>query len=428
MDGLTPKQRVLILLDQCLATGVKGRVAEIVRRARDEVDQRSDFSDSYFANAAADVSDPRYPGLVFKVGKRSRRWIYRYTPRGQRSTKQLTLGHFPTMTAAEARLAWQRQREPDGQDRAEIEVSTVALSIAELINRYRHYAKQFRPDWRREMALLEQHLGDRFGQWDALALSQTEVSQLLTMAQQQAQQRGGHGQGAKEKLLAVIRHLYDVARGISDYQDSSLPWLDRQHANPTEGLSVSRPTPMRIPLFASDVGRYLKALTGLPLNEDVKALLQLQVSSAAPFSMLCRLQWQQIDWQQRLIRFQQANGSVVWQPLSQQALQMLDLRRRQQRQSSVWVFTAISQQHKPMPLRYPSQLLASLREHLQLPSHFTATALVRFALEWHRQQGGGIGQVGLPVSDSHIKLIPASSLTDGAEQWQQYLSNLRHFG
>ncbi|WP_298442764.1 integrase arm-type DNA-binding domain-containing protein [uncultured Ferrimonas sp.] len=421
MEKLPPKQQVLFLLEQCLATGVRGRIAEIIKHARAEIEPRDEFNDQLYSKASADLSDPNFPGLVFKVGKQSRRWIYRYTPTGSRSTKQRTLGYYPQMTVQQARAAWAQQRQPH----AEPSDAVVSYSVGQLVADYLNYARHHRNEWQREQRLLERQLDDRFGGLDAAALNSDHIEQILSHVEQVAIAKGGHGQRAKEKALSILRHLYDVARGKTDYHDSSLPWLAPSLANPTEGISISRVAVMQTPLFAADVGRYLKALVGLPINEDVKALLMLQLGTMAPFSILCRLQWQHIDWQRQSIRFVGSKKQVQWLPLSTAALALLEQRRRQSRADQPWVFCATKQRHKPMPIHYPSQLLAALRTHLQLPNQFTAGKIIRFGLQWHQQQGSVIGQVGHPIQDSHFSLLPQAQFTVAAEQWQQYLTNLR---
>lgn len=424
MDKLPPKQQVLMLLEQCLATGVKGRIAEIIKHAKAEIDSRDNFTDQFYANAVSDVSDPKFPGLVFKVGKRSRRWIFRYTPKGHKSTKQQTLGYFPEMSVSEARQAWHELSQP----KAEVqEANLVAYSVTQLVADYVGYAKKYRTDWRREQRFLERYFDDLYGSLPADSITEEHVLDVINGAEQRAISQGGHGQRAKEKACSILRHLYDVARGKTECDLASLPWLDPQLANPTETIQITRTTVKQMPLFASDVGRYAKALAGLPIHQDLQALLQLQLVTLAPLSILCRLEWTQIDWNNHMIAVDQFGSSreAVLIPLPASAMQLLELRRRKQQQKQLYVFTATKQQHKPMPLRYPSKMLAALREHLQLPTNFTCGRVIRFGNEWLLQSNASFGQVGNLVSKGHFQLIGNKPLVERAEQWSQHLNNLR---
>ncbi|QIZ76504.1 integrase family protein [Ferrimonas lipolytica] len=422
MDKLPPKQQVLLLLEQCLQTGIRGRLAEVVKHARNEIERKDEFTDAFYRQASIDVSDPAYPGLVFKVAKHKRRWVFRYTPVGAKSTKQQTLGYFPEMSVAQARAAWHEVKYPHSDV---LQEPITTFSVNQLIEHYLIYAQQYRKEWRAERRLLERFLGDRYGHHDVSEVDTKVIGRILAAVEQRALDAGHQGQRAKESALTLLRHLFDVARGKSEYLAQGAPWIDADLANPCEGLSVERQSQSAAPLFAGDVGRYLKALVGLPINEDVKGLLMLQLNLLCPFSWLCKLEWQHIDWRRQCIALPNEQGRLNWLPLSSSALQFLENRKRQQRGTQPWVFSALKHHHKPMPARYPSELLASLKQHLQLPDQFTATQICQFGHSWLEQQGSVLAKTGLPISDAHFQLLDQRQLVAAAEQWHQYLTNLR---
>ncbi|SHG90252.1 integrase arm-type DNA-binding domain-containing protein [Ferrimonas marina] len=422
MTKIPPKQQVLLLLDQCLATGIRGRVAEVIKQAKNEIEGRSGYDERFYQQAAADVSDPQYPGLVFKVAKHKRRWILRYTPKGAKSTKQRTLGHFPEMSVAQAREAWAEARaELQGQS----VVAKVEMPVERLVELYLAYARQHRSQWRREQQILERHALLLWQGLDAAKIGPDDIEAVLRQVEQGAQQRGSHGQRAKGAALSTLRHLFDVARGHIAIQPEA--WLDPNLANPCETIRLPQVISHRMPLMASEIGRYHKALLGLPLHEQVQPLLLLQLSLLVPFSVLCRMTWAGVNWERGLVQVKTTRGQEKVVPVTPAAMEILKLQRRQSGQS-VWVFPAMQHPEKPMPHRYPSELMAAVREHLSLPDQFTADRICRFGRDWLVGQGSALAEAALPLDKAQLNPLTEQQIRQNLQQWQQHLTNLRLSG
>lgn len=422
MVKLTPKQQVLMLLDEALATGVRGRVATILKQAKAEIEGRPIADDSFYAQASSDVSDPDRPGLVFKVGKHKRRWIYRYTPPGKRSTQQLTLGHFPEMGVEAARAAWEQARSQRDQGPV-TEPAPVEMSVKELVERYLDYARHSRPQWRQEQRLLEGDLWEQYGESDAHSIDRAVIELLLEQARQQGQRRGGHGQRAAEHALQCYRHLFNVARGIAEPPAPESPWLSPRLANPCEGIHLRRVPNLDRAITLSEVGRYLKALIRLPVNESIKQVLMLQLSLLLPLSALCRMRWQGVDWKQGRVVIENEKGERRTFPLTDQALELLQQRKRKAIASD-WVFPAMKVQHKALPVAYPTQLLVAVRRHIELPDQFTSESICRLGREWLRNDSP-LPVLRLPIKDEQGSELQLVAIKGQLEQWNRYLTNLR---
>ncbi|GAA4880919.1 integrase family protein [Ferrimonas pelagia] len=422
MTKVPPKQQVLLLLEQCLATGIRGRVAEIVKHAKEEIEGRAGIDDLYCRQASQDVAIGSCPGLILKVGKHRRRWICRYTPAGARSTKQRTLGYFPEVSVAQAQTLWQTfKQQIDGN---EAQPSLTGPTMAELVARYGEYARSHRKAWRQERDLLERWVEICWQERDPLSITLDDIEHCLTLVGEQAQQRGGHGQRAKAHALTLLRHFFALHRGKLAADLQQYACLPSNWADPCEGLSVSRVTLPTVPIQPVDLVRYQKALMGLPLDENIKPLLLLQLSLLTPFSALCRLVWQGVDLDKAVAWSQDQQGQPVLLPLTAAAVKLL---RQQRRNSggSPWVFPAPAHSEKPMPHRYPSQLMAAIRQHTLLSDQFTAERVARYGRRWLRQQGRDAASGKLPLPGAAITQATVTQCKEDLHAWQQHLVDLR---
>ncbi|MBY5991536.1 integrase arm-type DNA-binding domain-containing protein [Ferrimonas balearica] len=423
MVKLTPKQQVLLLLDEALATGVRGRVASILKQAKSEIEGKPAADDGFYHQAASDISDPDRPGLVFKVGKHSRRWIYRYTPKGAKSTKQLTLGHFPEMGVEQARQAWaEAKAERAGQAPVQPKAPE-GPSVADLVGQYLDYAKDHRSQWRQERKILEGALWEQYGEWPAEQLAGDHIRLLLSQVQEQAQSRGGHGKRAAEHALTTYRHLFNVARGLTEPRANGVPWICARVANPCEGLVVPRAVSVERAITQSEVGQYLKALIRLPINEELKQVLMLQLALLVPLSALCRLRWQGVDWRLGRVVVEDRQGQVRTFPLTAQAVELLQNRKRKA-DASDWVFPALKHKERALPVSYPTQMLAAIRQHISLPDQFTSEAICRLGREWVRQDSP-LPVMRLPIREEQGSELQLVAIKEQLEQWNRYLASLR---
>ncbi|USD39511.1 integrase family protein [Ferrimonas sp. SCSIO 43195] len=399
---MSPKQQVLALLDQCLATGVRGRVQAVIKQAIADIEGQS--SQRGYQHADSDINETDCPGLIFKVGKHTRRWVYRYTPSGARSTRQVTLGYYPQMDRAAAVAAWEAQRLALA---GSVPQTEAPLSLNDAISRYiDDYARQHRPQWRRERQQLERWLGDEWGEVAADALTPDQALQVVRPQQSGARQR-----------LALLRHFYRVGRGLCDELQQG--WLPPTLACPFEQVQVSQGKRHSVQVGWPQVGRYLREVNGLEDSDPRKLVLQLQLTNLGSLAFWCQLQWQDIDWQAGLAQVGQGSDSAIM-PLSPASLELLK-RRQRSAGPSVWVFPSHSDDHKSMPHHYPAKLMQNLRASLGLPPHFTASALARLGQHWLAEQGREIDSPRWPLATTRPSAAVLAQQNDCLKLWVKRL-------
>ncbi|SDJ72631.1 hypothetical protein SAMN04488540_11276 [Ferrimonas sediminum] len=375
---MSPKQQVLALLDQCLATGVRGRVQAVIKQAIADIEGQS--SQRGYQHADSDINEADYPGLIFKVGKHTRRWVYRYTPEGARSTRQMTLGYYPQMDRAAAIAAWEAQR----LALTEPPQSEPSLTLNQAITRYiDHYGRQHRPQWRRERQQLERWLGDELGELAADSLSPDQALQVVRPQESGARQR-----------LALMRRFYRVGRGLCDEVEQG--WLPPTLACPFEQIQVARSERHTAQIGWPHVGRYLRQVNALDDNDPLKLILQLQLTNLGSFAFWCQLKWEGIDWQAGWAQVGQGKEMKVM-PLSAPTLELLK-RRQRSAGPSAWVFPSHSDGDKAVPHHYPAKLMQKMRSSLGLPDQFTASGLERLSRHWLAEQGKVVDSPRWPQS------------------------------
>ncbi|TKB57551.1 Arm DNA-binding domain-containing protein [Ferrimonas aestuarii] len=353
---LSPKKQVLALLEQCLETGVRGRVQGIIKQAIADIDGRSDDVGGY-DQAESDINEPDYPGLIFKVGRHKKRWLYRYTPSGARSTKQQTLGHYPQMSRNEAIQAWERCRVELGQAQPSF---TLGDAIADFMD---EYARHHRANPRRDQELLLRHL-EPFAQ---LAPEQFGRQQALLVME-------GITRGAGERL-ALFKQFFDYGRGIPDLGQAL--WLPENLANPFEGVELSRSKPLPLPTM-KQLAHYDTFLRQHRCGESL--LLQLQLTNLGSSSFWRQLKWEQVDWPQQRVQFEQG-----WLPLS-----TVNAQRLKQWQTtsldSVWVFPSPSDPNRVMSASSPRNFIRKTCSNDKDLMSLTSPRVEQALFEWLCQQ------------------------------------------
>ncbi|GAA5187757.1 hypothetical protein GCM10025772_06100 [Ferrimonas gelatinilytica] len=411
-----------MLLDECLQTGIRGRVAQIIKQAKAEIEGRGDQDDAFFRRVATHTPVNGCPGLVLKVGKRHRRWVYRFTPKGASSTRQITLGYFPQIGMEEAKALWQQHRGAMPQ----------SMRFEVLVEHYLHYAKTHRRGWRREQSLLEKHIVPRWSEKAAGSITKEDVEELLGQlstpsARRSVRTQDGRGLRLARDSLTLLRHLFDVARGKAHWQGPELPWISAEQVNPCEGVRVQRPTlfPKVVPL--PELVAYQKALLTLPINERVRPLLQLQMLLLAPFSVLCRMLWDQTLLQEGRAVVPMGDGESRVLYLSPAAIQIIQQQRRHSA-NSPWVFPAMKKADRPMPVRYPSQMMRVIRQHLSLSDQFTAGGIVKIGHGFLRRKGSVMADIRNPIPMAQHNPLTQAQLQQNIELWQRHLADLRISG
>ncbi|TKB50357.1 phage integrase family protein [Ferrimonas sediminicola] len=399
-DGvkLTPKQQVLMLLDQCLATGVRGRVQAVIKQAIAEIQGQGTASG--YQHAESDINEPDYPGLIFKVGRHKRRWIYRYTPKGAKSTRQLTLGYFPQMDREAAIAAWNEQRLTQQGQAVTDQGTPLHLGV----ERFADWARSRRPRWRAELRQLESLFQGGLASRTGESLTLEEVTALVAPEKP----------GAKHRL-SLLRLFFRVARGL----ESAEGWMSPGSACPCEGFSLARTTTLSHRIGWRELGRYHRAVLALEDAEALKPLLLMQLSNLVGFKSLCQLSWSQLDLDRGFARLQ-IDGKTRFLMLSPDTLAWL---KRRHRDAAVgpWVFRCPTDASKPLPESYPVKLMSQLKGQCGLDRRFTTASIRELASLWLEEQGRAVPKRPWPLLEERPTEGQIGELFELSKMWVKRL-------
>ncbi|WP_417348696.1 integrase arm-type DNA-binding domain-containing protein [Ferrimonas sp.] len=395
---MTPKQQVLALLDQCLATGVRGRVQAVIKQAIADIDGQGKASG--YQHAESDINEADYPGLIFKVGRHKRRWVYRYTPKGAKSTRQLTLGYYPQMDRQAAIEAWQQYRLALQGEAPAPQGTPLPIGVEQ----FAEWAKSRRRRWRAEVRQLESLFEGEFANRTGESLTLEEVTSLVAPQQP----------GAKHRL-SLLRLFFRVARGLESVQG----WMSQGVACPCEGVSLTRTTVLNHKIGWREVGRYHKAVLALDDSEAYKPLLLMQLSNLVGFKSLCQLSWSELDLERGFARLQ-IEGKTRFLMLSPDTLVWL---KRRHRDTSVgpWVFSCPTDSSKPLPESYPVKLMSVLKGQCGLDRRFTTASIRELACHWLEEQGREVPNRPWPLVEEKPTEGQVGELSELSRIWVKRL-------
>ncbi|BDY05100.1 hypothetical protein [Ferrimonas sp. YFM] len=395
---MTPKQQVLALLDQCLATGVRGRVQAVIKQAIADIEGQGKASG--YQHAESDINEADYPGLIFKVGRHKRRWVYRYTPKGAKSTRQLTLGYYPQMDRQAAIESWQQHRLVQ-QGEAPPPQGTPLSKGVEL---FADWAQGRRPRWRAEVSQLEALFDGERAERIGESLTLAEVEALVAPQQP----------GAKHRL-SLLRLFFRVARGL----ESAQGWMTPGTACPCEAFSLARNTSLSHKIGWRELGRYHKTVLALDDAEALKPLLLLQLSNLIGFKSLCQLSWSQLDLDRGFARVQ-VDGRVRFLMLSSETSAWLK-RRQREASEGPWVFSCPTDSSKPMPESYPVKLMSDLKGQCGLDRRFTTASIRELASQWLKEQGREVPKRPWPLLEERPSEGQVGELFELSKMWVKRL-------
>jgi hypothetical protein len=186
MAGST-KQRAANLIDQAIATGVRGEVRQYLIKARNAASggRTTALTALDFENlpVGAKVHDPDRTGLIMRHGKRTGRvWIYCYTDHVTGKKTEHQFGTHPSLSVADARARWSDMRDRLRRDLPieNIEETGGAISMAVLIDRYlTEYAKPHKRSWAMDARYLEKYVLPYYGDLPAVRFDAGRVRAIL---------------------------------------------------------------------------------------------------------------------------------------------------------------------------------------------------------------------------------------------------------
>ncbi len=218
------------------------------------------------------VWDELMPGLVLRVGRQRRSWVYVYRPAGtgrQASPRKLALGTWPALSAAAARQAAQieagriargedpaaARREARRQERATV---AAVLERYEATLRQRHYVNT-----KTVMSTLRRGLADVLTR-DVATLTRAELVQSIDALE--AANRPGAAADLRKHLRTLME--WTTSRGLTPY--NVLAGLRRERATRAQRIEVEErgraltDGELAAVWHASDpgtnIGRYFRAL------------------------------------------------------------------------------------------------------------------------------------------------------------------------
>lgn len=165
-------------------------------------------------------------------------------------------------------------------------------------------------------------------------------------------------------------------------------------ANPADGLEVPLYTPRSCHLDEESLPAFLTNLPNLPIRDDFKDLLMLQLQTISRVSEVACMTWDEVNMRSKvwtLPAMRAKNGQEHRIMLSKQSVEIL--KRRKKDSESEFVFPNKSAKGCP-DNSLVAEYIAQNREALGVPADFTSHSLRHTALTWfasHEAEGATRG-------------------------------------
>ncbi len=254
--------------------------------------------------------DPSLPGFGIRVSAGgSKAWVvmYRYAGRARR----LTLGHYPQLALADARLtardtfrAIARGEDPGTAKR----MKTQAPTFKELVDEYvERYAKPKKRSWQKDVFMFRLYIPAGWGCRPAAEISRRDIRNLVeTLAERIPVQAN--------RVLALLRKLFNFG-------------VEREIVPTSPCVAIARPTrekPRERVLTAGEIDRLFRALGAE--DRQSAALVKLYLLTAQRGGELRTMEWDHVDFEESwwTIPSERAkNGLAHRVPLSPSAIDVL---------------------------------------------------------------------------------------------------------
>lgn len=393
-DDRDPREVVADLMQVALDTGIRKELRASVACALEQANGTAAKELTDLAcrrlKPGRRLSDPQYAGLTLVATTRGKRWIYR-TQKGKRQ-RQITLGHYPAMSLAEAREAWAQPVTKVADKRSE-------TTLDELTEAY-ITAMQTRgtKSWRRSHNILTKNVLPNHG---GMRLGALDV----------------------EALNATFTHLIDdkpgAAHNIRMAMASMFKWAGEKKMMPA-GVPVPQldKTPKsQIKDYRPSMSELRTMVRGLDALQDIdRDIMRLQLLTGTRISEALGAEWSEIDlehgrWTIPAQRMKAKKEHLVM--LSAQAVELL--RNQPTREGRVFGRRG----RKTVSLNW-----ARRRDELSLPTDYTSHANRKALLSWVAENGGGkdirdrlsAHSPDTSEADAHYQL---SELNQPAAEWWQ---------
>ncbi|MGI9368908.1 MAG: tyrosine-type recombinase/integrase [Ruegeria sp.] len=362
--------QVASLIEQAIALGPRKELRSTLLRALEiaKGDAPKELSQLHYDRLArgARLADPVRPGLIMKSSKTGmKRWTYRTEVDGKQ--RELTLGHYPEMSVAEARDNWATLRAQRTRgEKPDIKADT---TLEQMVDNYSTWASGNLRSWRANDRLLRQHL---LPGRERITLGEVDIDHLsapITAIQSKTPQQARKLRSAISGVLTRARKdgLLPKAFAITP---NMLPEVDTADARTWHPGTKDLRAFLQAASDMGDIGTALRliALTGTRLREAVE------------------MRWDEIEANRWTIPAQRMKGNrphVVI--LSDAALAVLDAQRDN---GSPFVFPSVSDPSRPRSADNVSHAWAAKRDGIGLARQFTIHTLRKALSTWVAESGG----------------------------------------
>lgn len=404
----TPRERALELLQQALATGIRGFNREAVQSAIEVLqdDGKSGLSDLHYKNlpVGETLRDPNRTGLLCYHGKRTGKvWQYDYTSPITGKRKPQQFGTYPAMSLVQAREKWTELRgevaagrDPFTETREGQSQITVKKLVTHYINDYAIGLDRKNPrkrSWREDQRMFDYDLLLRGGEEEGalgnrpvVSITDDDVADLLEEIIERGAPRSA------EKLRTAARKMWaetikrNHRRGAKAKKERWVPGLDH---NPWTTFEFDKRETKTAYLNEAQIKSFLQNLPKLDIDEVYKDAIMLQFLTVARVGEVAGLKWDEIDFDEGIWTLPEArskNEQANRVMLSRQALALL--KRRLKETTGEYVFPAPRSSGHVLPTLISRQIRNNL-DALGAPDGFASHGLRHTALTQLASMGCG---------------------------------------
>jgi integrase len=271
------------------------------------------------------IFDTDVPALALCLTAAGSKTFYVYR-RVQGKPQRIRLGGYPELTVEQARkrAAEVNLQIVDGQNPQQAKRRLrEEPTVQEIFDLWMRHAKANKRTWEQDEYQYRRFLS----QWGPRKLRSIR---RLDVAQLQSQIGENHGRYAANRVLALLRAM--INHGIR--------LLELDLTNPAAAVSAFKEETRERRLHPEELPAFFTALDE-EQNEDIRDYIFLSLFTGARKSNVLSMAWAEIKLEQRLWTIpasKSKNGQALYQPLSAEALQILQERRSRQGREEVWVF------------------------------------------------------------------------------------------
>jgi integrase len=322
------------------------------------------------------LADESSPGLRLYVGKTKKTWIYRFRDKRTKKLEQVTLGYYPKMGLAAARLQWAELRVARDQganvQREHRHQQEGSFTVQKLCDLYVNgYAIKIKRSWREDSRMLDKDICSLWGDTPASDIRRADVIELLTGMVPR-------GERGAQLLLAAARKAWNFA--IDQERVAVNPFA---RLKVVKGVVMSADTRVHIEkpkprcLDDRELKKLLTKLPDSPMKDSTKDILLLQLLTASRKGEVCEIQWAEVDTRKKIWTLPAEKAKNKQEHKVMLSQQALDIIKAQPRTNDYVFYSRASCGH----VRGDSvnETLARAQKHFKL-KHFTPHALRHSAL------------------------------------------------